>query len=514
MKSIRPFFLSLALSLGAIMAYATNYNNPIIPGFHPDPSVCKANGKYYLVCSSFQYFPAVPIFESSDMLKWEQIGYVIDRNEQLDLKRATSWTGIYAPTIRFHDGIFYMITTNVGGKGNFMVTAKDPRGPWSMPIYLKQGGIDPSLYFDGDRCYMVSNPDNAITLCEIDKTTGKQLTDSKVIWRGTGGRYPEGPHIYKKDNYYYLLISEGGTEIAHKLTMARSKNIFGPYESNPHNPIFTHCSVNAQSSNIQGTGHGDLIEDYDGNWWMSMLAFRQYEGSYHHIGRETFLAPVVWEKDKWPVVNGNNPLVVKTDIANTGCKISNSAAKGFGLLSHEWIHIQNPITERYRISDNKLTLIASASSLTENDHPTFMGRRQQSASCSVISCVDASGLNKGDEAGITAYQIHNGHCEIFIKRALDGQLSVYSRVTLMSVVKESVPMTISDNKVTLTIQCSPKKYSLGYMTDNQHQPCIINTVDTQLLSTEVVGGFTGCILGMYATGSGSASFDYFDYQQK
>ena len=146
-----------------------------------------------------------------------------------------------------------MITTNVGNGGNFFVTSHDPKGPWSAPIWLEQQGIDPSLYFEDGRCYMVSNPDNTIMLCEIDPKTGGQLTKSKAIWRGTGGRYPEGPHIYKKDGYYYLLISEGGTEIAHKLTIARSKKIDGPYESCPRNPIFTHCSMALAMSSAAST---------------------------------------------------------------------------------------------------------------------------------------------------------------------------------------------------------------------------------------------------------------------
>ena len=257
--------------------------HPLIPGYHPDPSICRVGNEYYIVNSSFQYFPGVPVFKSSDMIHWEQIGNVLNRNSQLPLKGASSWLGIYAPTLRYHDGTFYMITTNVGNGGNFMVTASNPEGPWSEPIWLQQQGIDPSLYFENGKCYMVSNPDNTITLCEIDPTTGKQLTESRGIWRGTGGRYPEGPHIYKKGDYYYLLISEGGTEIAHSLTIARSRNIYGPYESCPRNPIFTHCCMAAQDSQVQGTGHGDLVEDTNGQWWMTFLAFRFYNGSYHHL---------------------------------------------------------------------------------------------------------------------------------------------------------------------------------------------------------------------------------------
>ncbi|MBQ2334345.1 MAG: glycoside hydrolase family 43 protein, partial [Prevotella sp.] len=305
---MKKHILYLWLLLVSVPMFGQVYRNPIIPGFHPDPSVCRVGDTYYLVNSSFQYFPGVPIYESKDMIHWQQIGNVLDRASQIPLKGATSWQGIYAPTIRYHEGTYYMITTNIGNGGNFMVTSKDPKGPWSEPIWLEQQGIDPSLYFENGKCYMVSNPDNTIMLCEINPKTGKQLTKSKALWQGTGGRYPEGPHLYKKDGWYYLLISEGGTEMAHRLTIARSKNIDGPYQPNPDNPILTHCSLAGQYSQIQGTGHGDLVQANNGQWWMVFLAYRNFGGAYHHLGRETFLAPVQWDKGAWPVVNGGNPV--------------------------------------------------------------------------------------------------------------------------------------------------------------------------------------------------------------
>ena len=166
------------------------------------------------------------------------------------------------------------LSLSLPGKGNFLVHATDPHGPWSEPVWLEQGGIDPSLYFEDGKCYLVSNPDVGIFLCEIDPMTGKQLTPSKRIWNGTGGRHPEGPHIYKKDGWYYLLISEGGTEYGHKVTIARSRSIDGPYTGNPANPILTHINMNAQYNPIQGTGHADLVEAPDGSWWLVCLAFR------------------------------------------------------------------------------------------------------------------------------------------------------------------------------------------------------------------------------------------------
>ena len=202
--------LILTIIFSLIMSSTQKLLNPIIPGFHPDPSVVYAKGYFYIVNSSFQYFPGVPIFRSKDLINWEQIGNVLDRKSQLPLKNTNSRTGIYAPTIRYNEGIFYMITTNTKNGGNFLVTATDPKGPWSEPIPLKQGDIDPSLYFENGKVYMVSNPDATFTLCEIDPKNGNQLAEGKALWRGTGGRYPEGPHIYQKDGWYYLLISEGG----------------------------------------------------------------------------------------------------------------------------------------------------------------------------------------------------------------------------------------------------------------------------------------------------------------
>ena len=309
---VRNQFISLFIIASLILSTSQKLINPVIPGFHPDPSIVRVGDDFYIVNSSFQYFPGVPIYHSKDLINWELIGNVLDREIQLPLKGANSGTGIYAPTIRYNDGTFYMITTNVGngpnGFANFIVTAKDPKGPWSDPIWLEQQGIDPSLYFEDGKAFMVSNPDLTITLCEIDPVNGKQLTPSKAIWRGTGGRYPEGPHIYKKDGYYYLLLAEGGTEHGHHVNILRSKSLFGPYEPNPANPILSHFNMKMQNSNIQGLGHADLVQAPDGSWWMICLGYRTSGYLQHVMGRETMLAPVKWEKGGWPVVNGDGTL--------------------------------------------------------------------------------------------------------------------------------------------------------------------------------------------------------------
>jgi xylan 1,4-beta-xylosidase len=281
------------------------YNNPVIPGFYPDPSICWVGDDYYLVTSSFEYFPGVPIFHSKDLVNWRQIGHCLTTERQLPLAKAWSSGGIYAPTIRHHDGSFYMITTNVSGVGNFFVRSEQPVGPWSDPIPVAQSGIDPSLFFDDDgRVYFQSarNGDegNGIYQCEIDISTGSMLTESRLIWKGTGGAHPEAPHLYKINGYYYLIIAEGGTEYGHMVTIARSSDPYGPYEPCPNNPILSHRSL---SSSIHATGHADLVQAHDGSWWAVFLGIRPVSYPFgHHLGRETFLAPVTWSSDGWPVI--------------------------------------------------------------------------------------------------------------------------------------------------------------------------------------------------------------------
>ena len=509
MKKRLLFLLFLACSPCA----SAQVINPVIPGYHPDPSVCRVGNDYYLVNSSFQYFPGVPIYHSRDLQSWQLIGNVLDRASQLPLGGATSWLGIYAPTIRYNNGVFYMITTNVGKGGNFMVTAKNPAGPWSEPMWLQQQGIDPSLLFEDGKCYMVSNPDNMITLCEIDPVTGKQLTESRGIWQGTGGRYPEGPHIYKKDGYYYLLVSEGGTELAHSITIARSRNIYGPYEANPKNPILTHCCRLAQDSQIQGTGHGDLIQDTKGRWWLTFLGYRNFNGSYHHIGRETFIAPVEWPRGGWPVVNGGKPIVVNE---RKPVAIKTTFDKPLG---YEWVYQQNPDSACYSQQNNLLRLIGSASSLRENKQPTFIGRRQEAVKFCFETKITDYDLRGTDEAGITVFQINDGNAQLGIVHN-DGTAFVNLTLNLKNVTTVLGSTGISGGKLWLRVTSDGVNYQFFCSTDGQEFDHV-GDISCTLLSTETAGGFTGATLGLYAYNGGSrpagkayADFEYVNYVEQ
>lgn len=522
---MKHFMMCLGL-LAGMSCPAQNtqgYRNPVISGFHPDPSVCRADSDYYLVTSSFQYFPGVPLFHSKDLIHWEQIGHCLTRPSQLPLHDASTWGGIYAPTIRYHEGTFYMITTNVSDKGNFLVHTTDPSGPWSEPVWLEQGGIDPSLYFEGDKCYLVSNPDAGIFLCEINPLTGEQLTPSVRIWNGTGGRHPEGPHIYKKDGWYYLLISEGGTEYGHKVTMARSRSIYGPYDSNPANPILTHINRNAQDNPIQGTGHADLVQAADGSWWMVCLAFRHHN-SHHILGRETFLAPVRWDANAWPVVNGDGTIALRMDVPTLPQQTpaeKRSVRTDFkdGTLGHEWVYIRNPHMENYRFVDGKLRLTATSVSLDRmgRESPTFVGRRQEHFDFTATTSVQLHHAAEGDRAGISVYMLETSHYDLTVKQLADGRQAVCLQYRLNSISHlEKEVVLPKDREVQLRVKGDKDMYTFYYATDGRHFT-ELGRADTRYLSTETAGGFTGMMLGLFATSSAQnptaqADFRYFDYE--
>ncbi|MDD2958663.1 MAG: family 43 glycosylhydrolase [Lachnospiraceae bacterium] len=310
--------------------------NPIARGFYPDPSICRVGEYYYRIHSTFAYAPGIPVFRSSDLQDWEQIGHVLTRDSQLDLLRSEVSGGIFAPTIRWNKGIFYVIVTNVDAGGNFYVTAEDPAGPWSDPIFLKDApGIDPSLFFEGDHCYYIGQRqkedarffgDCEIWIRELDLQKGCLTGETAAVWDGAmkNACWAEGPHLYKKDDYYYLMIAESGTEYNHSISIARSRSLYGPYESCPRNPIFTHRNLGRQYP-VQCAGHGDLFDTPEGDWYITMLAVRMEKGA-GPLGRETFLADVIWEED-WPVINAGEGRLRKWQWVKSGAKEASNDGK-------------------------------------------------------------------------------------------------------------------------------------------------------------------------------------------
>ena len=519
MKKLNLFIFFLHFC--SFCSYAQGYKNPVIPGFHPDPSVCRVGDDYYLVTSSFEFFPGVPLFHSKDLVNWEQIGHCLTRPSQLPLEKSGVSGGIYAPTIRYDNGTFYMITTNVSDKGNFIVHTKDIRGEWSDPVWLEQKGIDPSLYFEDGRCYLTTNPDNTIYLSEINPLTGKQLSESKPLWGGTGGRYPEAPHIYKKDGWYYLVISEGGTEYGHKVTIARSKKIDGPYDANPSNPILTHANVATQMNPIQGTGHADFVQAKDGSWWMVCLGFRPQSALNHMLGRETFLAPVRWDANAWPVVNGNGTIDLNMNVPTLPLQpVKKTTANNFkdGKLGLEWNYLRNPRLKNYSLTDKKgsLRLKATSVQLDDVDSPTFIGRRQEHINFNAVTTLNLLDAQDGDEAGITVYMNNKSHYDLFLKQAAGDKRSLVLRYRLGDLTHIAGEIALPKGAVSLRVTGSNDYYSFAYSTDGKtFLP--IGKMNVGYISSETAGGFTGIYLGLYAASKSPqskayADFDRFDYQ--
>ena len=506
----KKLLLSIALGMQLTIGYAQGFKNPVLPGFHADPSVCRAGEDFYLVNSTFQYFPGVPVFHSKDLVNWEQVGNCLTRPSQVDLKGTDGNSGIYAPTIRYHEGRFYMVTT----RRHFYVWTDDPAGEWSEPIVIDFtiGSCDPTLFWDEGKCYFLWK-EGDIKICEIDVNTGKQLGEIHHLGTGLGGRYPEGPHIYKKDGYYYLLLAEGGTEHGHHVNILRSKSLFGPYESNPANPILSHFNMKMQNSNIQGLGHADLVQAPDGSWWMICLGYRTSGYLQHVMGRETMLAPVKWEKGGWPVVNGDGtlqtdmkcqtlPLVpmapdpVKEEFDEVKRQAPADSYHSLG-LPMGWMSLCNPDYTKYSLKERQgfLRLYPSMTDLSETASPTFVARRQTELNFTATALFDLSHLTDGMQAGITAYAAPLNHYDVVAERR-DGKLFV-----------KSVVRRITSDKDFYYMQAS---------SDGTHYTTLAK-MEYRFLSTETIGGFTGVMLGLFTqccqeTNEGYVDVDWFEYQ--
>lgn len=492
------------------------YQNPIIPGFHPDPSVCRVGEDYYLVNSSFEFFPGVPLWHSRDLLHWEQLGHVLTRPSQDPLTNCRASGGIFAPTIREHNGKFYMITTNVDwmmeGKPNFIVTTDDIHGEWSEPVRIDQLGIDPSLFWDDDgTAYYTGtghdeNGKQGIVMFALNTEAGEILSEKKIVWHGTGGRCPEGPHLYKINGMYYLLIAEGGTEYGHMVTIARSENIWGPYESCPHNPILSHRDHSM--SPLQGLGHSDLVQSPTGDWYIVFHGIRPSQGMLHHIGRETMVACVTWENG-WPVVNGGKPIEPEMTFPGEGEPVSFTCtfSEDFAAapLAPRWTYLRNPIPKNYTVG-NGLTLRGSEHTLDECAAATFLGVRQQQMELTYETKISLSGSGK---AGISIFHTNEQHYDLRVQKEGSGlAVTLYRRA--FDITAETEPV-VFENTGALTLKVVAERLGYTFLAgpDAEHLT-EIGTGSTQLLATEASRGtFTGCFAALVAEGDVEAKFPCF-----
>jgi alpha-N-arabinofuranosidase len=519
--------------------------NPILPGFYPDPSICRVGKDYYLVNSSFSYFPGVPIFHSTDLIHWKQIGHVLNRASQLNLTNQGISEGIYAPAIRFNKGTFYLITTLIGGGGNLIVTATNPAGPWSDPIWLPEiNGIDPSFFFDkNEKAYIINNgpaPDNkplydghrAIYLQEFNLKTMKLTGPRKVVVNGGTdlSKKPiwiEGPHLYQKGGAYYLMAAEGGTGEDHSEVIFKSDSIFGPYESFSGNPILTQRDLPAnRPSPITCSGHADLVQTSKGDWVAVFLACQPYAGNFYNTGRQTFMLPVDWSGD-WPVILPKGKAIPEGVIIPTVSGAGQTTFYNYSTnwkddfdqpeLRLDWNFIRTPKEKWYELKDNSLIIQARSVSITDKGNPSFIGRRLQHANAEMTTALK---LEKGKdmEAGLVAFQNESFLYKLVVEEKEGKYFLGLSFPGPNSVIILKAYSEITDYQpgdyLFLRMTVIGKKLMCFYSLNNQKW-INFGTEDATKLSTSVAGGFVGAYFGLYAfaPSPATATFDWASYKK-
>lgn len=499
--------------------------NPILSGYYPDPSITRVGDDYYLVNSSFTNFPGLPVFRSKDLVNWTQVGNALDRPGQVDFTGVRASQGIYAPDISYHDGLFYIITTCSscpGGTGNFVVTAKDPAGPWSQPVTIRGlQGIDPSLVRDGDKLYVVYNnaPEGkpryeghrAIWIAELDPRTLQFAGKPKVLV--DGGVVPakrpiwiEGPHIFKKDGYYYLICAEGGTADDHSEVVFRSRAVTGPYVPGPVNPILTQRDLDPKRPNpVTTAGHADFVQTQNGQWWAVFLATRPYPGNFYNIGRETFMLPVDW-KDGWPLMlaQGRTVPYAVTKPAlppQPPAPVPTSGNFAYvdefdGPLSSAWIGIRIPRARLYTVERGDLVLRAGAPLGDLRGVPAFVGRRQQHHVATVSTVVDVVPRHDGDRAGLVAMQNDDNHVFLGVTRSGGKDVvALYKTEGGKETLVASRPA--ASGRVELVMDMDGGQASYRYRAGDV-TTTLADKVDIRFLSTQKAGGFVGVVIGPYA----------------
>ncbi len=515
---------------------ANSYRNPILAGFYPDPSVCRVGDDYYLINSTFAYFPGLPVFHSRDLVHWRQVGDVIDRPGQLDFSRVSVTHGLFAPAISQHDGIYYVVCTMVDGGGNFVVTAKDPAGPWSDPVSLNIDGIDPSLYFAADgHAWLVNNgnpPDNhplynghrAIWIQEFDAATKRLVGPRSIIVNGGAdfSQHPvwiEGPHLFERDGWFFLSCAEGGTSDQHSQVIFRSRSATGPFLPWAQNPILTQRDLDgAVPHAVTSTGHADIFPGPDGQWWAVFLGCRPFGGIYTTTGRETFLLPVTWTEDGWPrilppgervpyivaaprlAVPQAPAAVAPTDniplTGNFTLRDDFSAAR----LSPQWIQLRAPSETWWALGKRGLGLEPRAVPLTGMGNPSFLARRVQHARFDATTSLHPT-AETGVSAGLVMFQSEKHYYfagvrrtgprwELFVERANGG---LPERIA-------SMPIPAVDH-LSLRITEEEKTLSFSYSVVADKWEPLLASADVTPVTVQAAGGglhFTGAVIGPFA----------------
>lgn len=515
------------------------FYTPILQGCYPDPAITRKGDDYYLVCSSFAMFPGVPIFHSNDLVNWTQLGHVLDRTSQLDVHDTGISQGVYAPGITYnpHNDTFYMIVTAfAGGLGNIVVKTKDPKQGWSDPIKLDFGGIDPSIFFDENgKGYIVHNdaPDKGkelynghrvIKIWEYDVENDKVIpgTDKIIVDGGVDiSKNPiwiEAPHIYKKNGSYYLMCAEGGTGGWHSEVVFKSDSPKGPYISAPSNPILTQRYFPKDRKNkVDWAGHADLVQGPDDEYYGVFLAVRPNEENRVNTGRETFILPVDWSGEYPVFENGLVPLEPKLEMPEG---VTNRTGKNGYLpngnftytedfseenLDYRWIGLRGPREAFMQQTKKGVEITPFETNIKEVKPTSTLFYRQQHNTFSFTTTMEYKPKSENDLAGVVALQ-NEGSNYVFgiTKKGKDYYMVLEKnkwpnrRGEIISEVLASEKIDY-DGELELQIKANGDKYEFAYSNDGSTFKTVGGVVSGDILSTDVAGGFTGCLLGLYAT---------------
>ncbi len=538
--------------LSFIKMEGQNYTNPILSGFYPDPSICTDGKNYYLVNSTFAYFPGIPIFKSKDLVNWKLLGYAMNRNEQLDLTNTGVSRGLFAPTIRYNNGIFYILCTLVDKGGNFIITSKNPTGPWSNPIWLKNiTGIDPSIDFIDDKVFITYNSEapynkplynghRTIRQYEFDIAKMQTIGEEKILVNGgtdlaKNPIWIEGPHFFKKDNWYYLICAEGGTGYNHSEVVFRKKKLNDTLISYEKNPILTQRHLDTTRKNpITTTGHADFVKAPNGDWYSVFLGCRPYEGDYYNTGRETFMLPVKWEND-WPIILQSNETVSLNNKINVTNKTKSNFSENIifndnfnnNSLNNRYAFLRNPKDGFYKIKNGKLILQVNAANCSQKKSLYFIGFRQSNINCEASTTLKFNPNNDNEYAGLLVFQ-NEQHYYYLSKKNVNNKLVIQVRKSVVAFNKndESTQeeILVSKNLETnepmfLKIEAIGSVYNFYYAIKKNDWQILAKNVDGKFLSTKIAGGFVGSFFAMYATSNGApttnnATFNWFNYLGK
>ena len=507
------------------------FRNPVLAGFYPDPSIVRVGRDYYLVNSSFSWFPGIPVWHSRDLVNWRQIGNAVDRAGMVDFGGRELSQGLFAPTISWHDGTFYIANTCFACGGNFILTAKDPAGPWSQPHWFRElgWGIDPSLFFDEDGSAWLLNNDvpaggeswpghRAVFLQRLDLGTMKLVGERHMILSG-GVRpeekpeYAEGPHIFRKGGYYYLTVAEGGTGTRHAQTVLRSKALTGPYEAFAGNPILTQRDLDpARPFPITSAGHADLVDTAGGDWWAVFLATRPYADDSYNTGRETFLLPVRWTRNGWPTILEHGkpiPHVAKRPrlprdppppLPTSGPFTVQEAFDGPAPGLH-WMTMRGPPDGWLTLEGAGLKLQPRTEGLGDMKSPSFLARRQQHMNMEASTEL-AFRPEPGEAAGLAILQRDEYWYALLLADAGGGQREIRLMVRDGAEAPREGRMLASapvpEGDIRLRIVGEGAKYRFDWAPPGGDWQTLLADADGRILSTQRARGFVGAMVGPYA----------------